>query len=58
MMGDRSRCEWNTQVFASLASHDHWQWQFDNQKDGLGFLALVSLDFLALGLQSYAAGRG
>ena len=58
MMGDRSRWEWNTQVFASLASHDHWQWQFDNQKDGLGFLALVSLDFLTLGLQSYAAGRG
>lgn len=58
MMGDRSRREWNTQVFTGLASHDRWQWQFDNQKDGLGFLALVSLDFLTLGLQSYAAGRG
>ncbi len=45
MLGDRSRREWNTQVFAGLASHDPWQWQFDNQKDGLGFLALLSLDF-------------
>lgn len=45
MMGDRSPCEWNTQVFAALASHDPWQWQFDNQKDRLGFLALLSLEF-------------